>query len=56
VILIERLMASLVTFIACDLFRLDSRDIARARGEPPSRGPSRPVQRDDRQVIVRFGR
>lgn len=55
-VLIERIMASLATFIACDLFRLDSRDIARARGEPPARGTCGSEPRDDRQVIVRFGR
>lgn len=56
VVLIERLMASLVAFIACDLFRLDSRDIARVRDERAGRTPGRPAARDNRQVVVRFGR
>lgn len=52
-LLIERAMAAVAQFIACDVFRLDSRDIERVRAEqyPPVRPRS-----DDRQIIVRFGR
>lgn len=55
-VLIERLMATVVAFIACDLFHLDSRDIARARDERSGPAPCRRLPRDDRQVVVRFGR
>ena len=54
--LIERLMARVAEFIACDLFRLDSRDIERAREREfgpvsPPPGPAR-----GRHVVIRFGR
>lgn len=60
-LLIERLMARLTEFIACDLFGLDSRDIERVRARefgPPGPPPSRPGDRHvgDRHVVVRFGR
>ena len=55
-LLIERVMAALAGFLACDLFKLYSRDIERARAErfPPPTPP--PATAEKRQVIVRFGR
>lgn len=54
-LLIERLMARIVEFIACDMFGLDSRDVERARarefGPPPPPAPAK-----GRHVVVRFGR
>ncbi len=54
-LLIERVMAAFAGFLACDLFKLDSRDIERARADrfPP---PKPPASSEKRQVIVRFGR
>ncbi len=53
-LLIERVMAAFAGFLACDLFKLDSRDIERARAE---RYPPPPASAEkQRQVIVRFGR
>lgn len=55
-LLIERLMARVAEFIACDVFGLDSRDIERARARdygPPSPPPA-PAK--GRHVVVRFGR
>lgn|GEM_PF-740370 len=54
--LIERLMARIVEFIACDMFGLDSRDIERARAREfgPTAPPPAPAK--GRHVVVRFGR
>ncbi|GHD58584.1 hypothetical protein GCM10017083_41760 [Thalassobaculum fulvum] len=56
VLLIERMMARVVEFIACDLFGLDSRDVERARDRQFGPGTPPPAPRERRQVIVRFGR
>lgn len=55
-LLIERVMARVVEFFACDLFGLDSRDVERAR--TLQYGPPAPPPAPDRrsQVVVRFGR
>jgi hypothetical protein len=56
---IEKIMASFASLIAIDLMNLDSEDVARARRahlgqKDVVNGP--PSAKDDRQVIVRFGR
>ena len=58
-LLIEKIMAAFANLIAVDLMKLDSEDVARARrahrGEKDIvHGP--PASKDDRQVVVRFGR
>lgn len=54
---IERWMSALAEFIACDLFRLDSRDIERIRDMESGRSARHgTASRDDRQIVVRFGR
>ncbi len=55
-LLIERIMARIVEFIACDMFGLDSRDVERAREREfgPSTPPPAPPK--GRHVVVRFGR
>ena len=58
-LLIEKIMAAFANLIAVDLMKLDSEDVARARrahlGEKEVvNGP--PSDREDRQVVVRFGR
>lgn len=55
-LLIERLMARVAEFIACDVFGLDSRDVERARER--EFGPVSPpaAAAKDRHVVVRFGR
>lgn len=56
-ILIERVMAAVAAFLACDLFGLDSGDVERARRErdgPAAAPPGHPA--GGRQVVVRFGR
>lgn len=54
-LLIERMMARVAEFIACDLFGLDSRDVERARDR--EFGPvSPPPAPKDRHVVIRFGR
>ena len=51
-VMIERILARIVEFIACDLFMFDSEHVTRARPAPiPVRVTSR-----QRQVIHRFGR
>ena len=51
-IMIERILARILEFIACDLFMFDSEHVTRARPAPV---PVR-VQSQRRQVINRFGR
>lgn len=55
-LLIERWMARVVAFIACDVFGLDSRDVERARARDLGRKAPAAVRPRDRQVVVRFGR
>ncbi len=56
VLLIERLMARIVEFIACDLFGLDSRDVERARIREFGPPAPPPAPAKGRHVVVRFGR
>ncbi|MEQ8393781.1 hypothetical protein [Thalassobaculum sp.] len=53
---IERVMAAIAEFIACDLFRLDSRDIERVREQEYGGTEVCPAGRRNTQVVVRFGR
>jgi len=56
VLLIERMMARVVEFIACDMFGLDSRDVEHARERQFGPRTPPPAPSDRRQVVVRFGR
>jgi hypothetical protein len=53
---IERVMAAIAEFIACDLFGLDSRDIERVRQQERGDTEIGPAGRRNTQVVVRFGR
>lgn len=53
---IERVLAGIAAFIACDVFKLDSRDIERARERERGPAPAREGLRQDCQVVYRFGR
>lgn len=57
-ILIERVMAAVAAFLACDLFGLDSCDVERARRERDGAAAAAPrgLPGDGRHVAVRFGR
>lgn len=55
-LLIERMMARVVEFIACDMFGLDSRDVEHARERQFGPRTPPPAPSDRRQVVVRFGR
>lgn len=49
-ILIERVLARIAEFIACDLFLFDATHVTRARGEMM---PAR-IRQDRRQVVHRY--
>lgn len=55
-LLIERLMARIAEFLACDLFGLDSRDIERVREREFGPRTPPPAPSAGRHVVVRFGR
>ena len=53
---IERVLAAIAEFIACDLFKLDSRDIERVRERERGRAPVHRTAPQDSQVVYRLGR